>query len=105
MTQAELYTMLTSLGLPVAYRAFKEPTDPPFICYIFQNSGDLMADNANTVSLNSFDIEFYADEKDLTNESAIEALLKANKMPYRKYSAWIESEKLEETIYEIQITD
>lgn len=105
MTQAELYTLLTSLGLPVAYRAFLEPTDPPFICYTFQNSKDLMADNQNAVSLNSFDIEFYADSKDLTNEAALEALFKANKMPYKKHGYWIESEKLEETIYEIQITD
>jgi len=105
MTQAELYTLLETLGLPVAYMAFSEQTDPPFICYTFQYNQDLMADNKNDVSLDFFHVEFYADKKDLTNEAAIEALFKANKMPYGKSEVWIDSEKLIEIIYEIQLTN
>ena len=105
MTQAQLYTLLQSLKLPVAYRVFLEPQQPPFICYTFLGNDDLMADNINAISRDAFHIELYTDTKDLATEASIEALLKENAFSYRKYSAWIESEKTEETIYEIQITN
>lgn len=103
MTQAELYTMLTSLGLPVAYRAFKEPTDPPFICYLFTYDNDVKADNYNYAKIRNFDIELYTDKKDITNEQAIENMLDTNRLPYSKTEAWIESEQMLQVIYTIQI--
>lgn len=108
MTQAELYTALVSLSLPVAYREFKGTTEnpapkPPFICYQFTGSADLMADNQNYAEVSDFDIELYTDEKDLDSEKLIEDLLKTNHLPYSKTEEFIDSEKLLQVVYSIRV--
>ena len=109
MTQAELFTILESLGMPVAYAEFIGTTEtpvppPPFITYQFAHSGDLMADNQNYVEISNFQIELYTDNKDLAKETLVQNLLKSNRLPYSKTEVWIESEKMRQVVYEIKIT-
>jgi len=104
MTQAELYTALLTLGLPVAYSHFKEARLPPFICYLFRYDNDQKADNINADSADAYDIELYVAAKDPVNEAAIEALLTANQLPYSKTENWIPEENMLQVTYEIQIT-
>ena len=104
MTLAELFTALKTLGLPVAYAEFTQPTAPPFICYQFTYSGDnLVADNANVIDVDNIDIELYTVTKDLAREKLVEDKLKELELPYRKVETLIESENLRQVIYEIQI--
>ncbi len=108
MTQAELYAALKTLGLPVAYRQFKstpkEPAPaPPFICYLFTYAPDVRADNRNYVRVSAFRIELYTDAKDPEREAAVEALLDSLGLTYGKSESWLESEKLQEVAYEVQI--
>ncbi|SFR15252.1 hypothetical protein [Desulfoscipio geothermicus] len=105
MTQAELYAALKTLGLPVAYGEFTEPTAPPFITYQFSYSGDLMADNQNYVELSNFQVELYTATKDLASEALVQDKLKELGLPYRKIEAWLEEEKLRQVVYEIQLTN
>ncbi len=103
MTQAELRAALETLGMPVAYAEFKKATTPPFITYQFSASGDLLADNQNYVAISGFQIELYTVKKDLAKEAAVENLLKTQRLPYRKTEAWVESEKLRQVVYEVQL--
>ncbi|QRG66933.1 hypothetical protein [Brevibacillus choshinensis] len=108
MTQADLYLVLESLGLPVAYGQFEstenEPAPPPpFITYQFSYSSDLIADNHNYVSIENFQIELYTAKKDLAAEKLVQDKLKELQLPYRKTEAWLDGEKLWQIIYEIQL--
>lgn len=108
MTQAELFQALKAIGYPVAYSHFKEtnqnpPPAPPFITYRFSDSDDLMADNRNYVEISTFFVELYTDEKDLTAEGKVQNKLKELGLPYAKSETWIDSEKLFQVLYEIQL--
>lgn len=103
MTQTELVVALKSTGLPAAYGEFAEPTAPPFICYQFAYSGDMMADNQNYAEISNFQIELYSKNKDPASEKKVQDLLKSLKLPYSKIEAYLESEKLRQVVYEIQV--
>lgn len=111
MTQQELYQALLTLGLPVAYSHFAEggpsspPPSPPYIIYLYTNSADVMADNQNYVERGNWQIELYSKTKDLVSEGKIEALLKSLRLPYRKFETFIESERLRQVIYEVQLLE
>lgn len=103
MTLIELNTALKTLGYPVAYSHFKEPTNPPFICYRFTGDDDLKADNRNYKKVRDFDIELYTDRKDLDAEQAVESLLDELELPYSMSETYIPSEKMHQVIYSIQL--
>jgi len=103
MTQAELYNLLKSTGLPVAYNHFKNPPSLPYIVYLFTFSNNLGADNKVYQKINNYKVELYSDKKDLVSEKLIEDLLDENEIFYDKTETYIESEKLYQVIYEIQI--
>lgn len=103
MTQAELFQALKTLGLPVAYGGFAEPTSPPFLVYQFAYNNDLMADDKNTVELNNFQVELYTKIKDMAKEKLVQDKLQELELPYTKREFFIESENLRQVIYEIQL--
>lgn len=103
MTEEELCTLLKTLGLPVAYSAFNKPTALPFITYQFSGSADLMADNQNHAPISNYAVELYTKKKDLASETAIENVLKSSNLPYIKREFFIDSEKVLQIIYEIQL--
>jgi hypothetical protein len=103
MTQAELFQALKAIGYPVAYSHFDDPPQPPYIVHLFAYSSDLMADNQNYVEVSNFQIELYTSKKDLTAERKVQDKLKELQLPYAKTETWIDSEKLFQVIYEIQL--
>jgi len=103
MTQAELFQALKAIGYPVAYSHFDSPPQPPYIVYLFAYSSDLMADNQNYVEVSNFQIELYTSKKDLMAERKVQDKLKELQLPYTKTETWIDSEKLFQVIYEIQL--
>jgi len=103
MNQVELHTALKSLGMPVAYLAFKDTVAPPFITYQFAYSGDLMADNHNYLEISNFQVELYTVKKDLASEKKVQDALKVAELPYSKTETWIDEEKMFQILYEIQL--
>lgn len=108
MTQAELHAALKTLGLPVAYGEFKNTgknpaPSPPFITYQFTYGNDLKADNQNYIEISNFQVELYTKNKDLVHEGNIQALLKNNRLPYEKREFYLDTEKLRQIIYEVQM--
>lgn len=103
MTEAELCAALKTLGMPVAYGSFAEPTAPPFITYQFANDADLKADNQNYVEISNFQVELYTSKKDPAKEKLIRDKLNELRLPHSKVEAFLTPEKLIQVIYEIQI--
>ncbi len=108
MTLAELHTVLVATGLPVAYGEFNSTPEhpappPPFITYQFTASDDVMADNQNFAEVSSLQIELYTTKKDPTREAVLQGILTAQGLPYSKLEARLESERLRQVIYEIQL--
>ena len=108
MTQSELFVALGSLGIPVAYSEFVSTSEnpapaPPFITYQFTNDDDFKADNHNYVEISSFNIELYANKKDPVTEKLVQDKLKELRLPYSKSETWIDSEKMFQVVYTIQL--
>lgn len=96
MTLAEVADMIESIGVPFAYHHFPENTgqQPPFICFYYPSSNDLLADNINYTKINDLTIELYTDNKDFALEAQIESTLSTNGIVYDRDEAFIESEQM-----------
>lgn len=103
MTQTELFNALKAIGYPVAYFEFQTEPQAPYLVYLFAYSNDLMADNHNYMDISNFQIELYTEHKDLAAEKKVQDKLKELKLAYSKSETKIESEKLYQVIYEIQL--
>lgn len=105
MTNIEVSNMVKSMGLPYAYYEFPDGTEQalPFICFYFEESDDVFADNANYVSIQRLNIELYTDDRDPEQEAAVESVLTANGLTYHKNYTYIDSEKMSQTLYEMEV--
>lgn len=96
--------MVGLMGLPYAYYQFPETGQkPPFVCWYLDGIDDVYADNANYQRIVNLTIEFYSDEKDFTNEAAIESQLTLSGLTYTKTETYIDSEKMHQTVYEMEV--
>lgn len=105
MTYKQIASMIETVGLPYAYYQFPNdtPQAPPFLVFYYDNSDDLYADNKNYQRITELTIEFYSDNKDFYYESLIEDTLTASGLTYAKSEQWIDTEKMHETVYEMQV--
>ena len=105
MTSTEIATMIASIGLPSAYNHFPDQAAPalPFICFYYDQPNNFVADNKTYQKVVALTIELYTANKDLTSESAVENVLAANELPYRKSETFIDSEKMYLNSYETEV--
>lgn len=105
MTYKEVADMVASMGLSYAYYEFPDGTDqePPFICFYFPESDDFFADNQNYVGIRRLYVELYTNEKDFSLESTVEGVLTANGLTFRKSDDYIDSERMWQTLYEMEV--
>ena len=105
MTYKEIKTMIAGIGLPYAYYQFSEDTGqaPPFICFYYTDNDDFLADNTNYQTIVTLNVEFYSDQKDFTTEATIEAALTCAGLVFAKDETFIDSEKMHETIYTMEV--
>ena len=117
MTYKEVYQKLSAITvstattdtIPTAYLMFPEddPTNPapppPFICYYYTGSNDLLADNKNYQHIRPMTVELYCENKDFSVEKAVEDALTSNGFVYSKSEEYIESEKLYLTNYDTEV--
>lgn len=105
MTFQEVKNMVESIGLPYAYFQFPEGTRqaPPFICFFYTNSDDLFADNSNYQDIRRLNIELYTSTKDFALEKTIENTLKLNGFSYYREENFIETEKIWQIAYEMEV--
>ena len=105
MTFKEVSNMVKSIGLPYAYYEFPDGTEqtPPFVCFFFPESDDFFADNQNYVGIRRLYVELYTDNKDVQQEITVESVLVSNNLTYRKVEEYIDSEKMWQITYEMEV--
>ena len=105
MTLQEVDNMVKSIGLPYAYFQFPEGTRqaPPFICFFYNDSDDLFADDSNYQDIRPLNIELYTSTKDFALEKTIEDTLKLNGFSYYREENFIETEKIWQIAYEMEV--
>ena len=105
MTEKEVFQMVKSIGLPSAYHHFDEgqSPNPPFVVYLYPGTNNFSADGVVYQGINQLDIELYTDKKDLESEKRVEAVLKKHGFFYEKNETYIETEKMYEVLYEMEV--
>lgn len=105
MNYEEINEMMQEMELPFAYHHFAEgeSPDPPFLLFLSPGEHTFSADNLMYYSFKQLNIELYADKKSPDIETEIEAVLRSHNIFYAKSETWIESEKLYEVLYEMEV--
>lgn len=101
MTTQEVFSMLSGINIPVAYYQFPDDTvkAPPFICFFYTNSVDVLADNTNYQKVERLVVELYTDNKDFSLESQVETALNNKELVYTRDETYLDSERMYEVIY------
>lgn len=102
MTRSEIYTMITSFGIPSSYYAFPTNEAPalPYCVYYYPNRDDFFADDSNYAKIEVLRIEVYTETKDFDLEDLIESKLL---MPYSKDVIYLDDEKMYQITYESEV--
>ena len=105
MTYEEINEMMQEIGMPFAYHHFAEGESPkpPFVIFLSPGEDTFGADNLIYHSFKQLDVELYTDEKSPDTESRVEEVLTQHNIYYTKTESWIESEKLYEVLYEMEV--
>lgn len=104
MKHKEIYDLLKTLGIPVAYDHFdsNKKVQPPFIVYREQAPDTFKADGIVYYRPYEFEIELITEKKDVSLEGQVETLLTNNKIPYDIESeVWDEDERIYHSFYNI----
>ena len=104
MTHKQVFDMLKTLNIPVAYDHFdsNKEIQPPFIAYREIAPETFKADGITYYRPYEFEIELITEKKDVLLEGRVETLLANNKIPYdRENEIWDEDEQIYHNFYEI----
>ena len=105
MTEKEVSVMVKSVGFSTAYHHFEEGQEPgkPYLVYLYPETNNFSADGIVYQDINKLDLELYTDIKDLEAEKRVEAVLKEHGFFYEKTEAYLESERMYEVLYEMEV--
>lgn len=105
MTEETVTQMIEEMDLPFAYHHFAEGEAPclPYIIYLYPESIEFSADGRVFAKGTALRIELYSEIKDIDLERGIEAVLDSYEMFYHKQEVFIESERLYEIMYEMEV--
>lgn len=104
MKNSELYTLLSSINIPVTYGHFdvKQNVSPPFIVYRDIPPTTFKANNTTYYRPREYEIELVTEYKNVELQDSIEELLTTNNIPYdMSDEVWDEDEKIYHNFYEI----
>ena len=105
MTYDDISSMINSTRIENAYYQYPEGEAPelPYILFYYPQRDDFQADDKNYAKVPQLNIELYTKEKDFVTEKVIEDLLEANGLTYDKEEQYIESEKMYEVLYTMEV--
>lgn len=104
ITHKELYDLLKTINIPVAYGHFESNKEvvPPFLIYRETSPDTFKADGITYYRANNFELELVTLKKELQLEQSITALLTTHKIPYDQLDdVWDNDEKIYHIFYEI----
>ena len=103
MEESNLYFILKSIGIPVAYDHFintnLERIAPPFILYRNDDASHFKADDQVFYMNKEYIVELVTDKKDISLEQALESVLSSNYLPFDKTENYIELEDIYQVTY------
>lgn len=105
MTYNEIADMIKEIGIPSSYYQFEEDTavPPPFICYYYPEQNGFYADDITYARRERLVIEIYTRGKDVSLEGKVQEVLTKNRMPFRRYESYIDTERLYMNTYETEV--
>ena len=105
MSYEEINEMMQEIELPFAYHHFAEgeSPEPPFTLFLSPGENTFGADDLMYVSFKRLHIELYTDEKSPDTEERVEEVLHQHNIYYTKTEVWIESDKLYEVLYTMEV--
>lgn len=103
MDEKELYELLNSLHIPVAYDHFvlsdAPKVEPPFILYRNAESAQFKADDQVYFKTKQYMVDLVTDYKDIDLEYMLEELFEENHIPWEKTEVYIDFEKIYQVTY------
>lgn len=103
MTHEELLDILAPVGIPWTYHHWENPPAPPYGVYIDGAYDPFHADNISYFNAVGIRLEVYDTVRDPALDAKIEAALTAADIPYEADFAYVESDGLYESIFEIEV--
>lgn len=105
MMREQVVAMVEEMGLPSAYDHFAEgqSPEPPFLVFLYPESRNFAADGIAYYKKKKLHIELYTEYKSVELEEQIEAVLEHRGIFYARSEVWIESERLYEVLYEMEV--
>lgn len=97
----EIAEMLKNVGIPIAYRVFNNPINPPFLVYYNGRNENFSADGQVYYSAKSITVELYTDTKDMELEDKVESALSS--FFWTKEETYIDDEKMFMITYETEV--
>lgn len=105
MTYKDIMDMVVESGIPYAYDHFAEndAPNPPYIVFMLPGRDDFLADDSHYIKVTTLTFELYTEYKDPELENRIDSVLESHGVIYYKSEVWIDSEKLYEVRYEMEV--
>ena len=103
MTLDQLRTILTATGLPAALHHWDHPPKPPYVVYMDDSTDNFAADNVAYLEITNYWVELYDNRRNRAAEKKIEDALTAAGIFWDRETDYIESERLYQTRYEIEV--
>lgn len=105
MTHEEVYEVLSSIGIPIAYLQWPIGNVPPlpYMVYYYPNSSDEYADNLNYQNNKQLNIELYSKTKDFDLENEVRKLLNDNGLTFTTSESYLDSEEMFEILFETEV--
>ena len=107
MTYTEVNNIMKALASALkceyAYSAFKSGSRKRFLIFYYDESDDFFADGVNYQSIENLVIEFYSPTKEIDSEKTIQSILTEYELGYSKITAYISSEAVNMTTYNMEV--
>lgn len=102
MTFQQVADLAAAVGIPSAYYQFNDDTQqaPPFLCFIFAQSGDAYADDSNYQKIERVQFELYTEQKDFALEAQVEKVLADAGITWSRDEGFLDSERMHMTTYQ-----
>lgn len=105
MRYDEINTMMAATSMSSTYYEWPIGNVPalPYLVWYLPGSENFTADDKVYQKIDTLNIELYTENKDFTAEATVEAVLDANYMAWDKAEAYIESERMYQVLYTMEV--
>lgn len=104
-TYEEVAEMIDDMGFSFTYYSYPENSAPslPYVLFYFPGNQPETADNTNHITINTLNIELYTENKDISAEREVEAVLESNSLPYTRTETYLPEDSMYEVLYETEV--